>query len=67
MIILTTIILSISEIYVEIDECDPNPCQNGGDCGSFRNKYYCSCAPGFTGLNCETQESNLTLMLFDHG
>ena len=43
--------------------CDPNPCQNKGDCqfpvinsydGSTRNSYSCTCKPGYTGKNCQT-------------
>lgn len=31
---------------VEINECDSNPCQNGGTCKDEINGYLCQCAPG---------------------
>nr|CAC20782.1 fibrosurfin [Paracentrotus lividus] len=36
----------------DTDECDPNPCLNGGICTDGVNSYTCSCPPGFTGTNC---------------
>ncbi|KAJ8312063.1 hypothetical protein KUTeg_009436 [Tegillarca granosa] len=37
------------------NECQSNPCQNGGNCQDFVNRYECTCAPGYTGTNCETE------------
>lgn len=39
---------------VDIDECNSNPCQNSGTCSNLANQYQCTCAPGWTGTNCET-------------
>jgi EGF-like domain/Human growth factor-like EGF len=39
---------------VEIDDCDPNPCANGGTCTDGSQSYACSCPQGFTGDTCET-------------
>ncbi|KAK3083937.1 hypothetical protein FSP39_005650 [Pinctada imbricata] len=39
----------------EINECDSNPCQNGGTCNDQLNSYSCTCSPGYTGNNCETE------------
>ncbi|XP_035659266.1 uncharacterized protein LOC118404302 [Branchiostoma floridae] len=36
------------------DECLSQPCQNGGHCIDGDNRYSCQCAPGYTGVNCET-------------
>ena len=33
--------------------CDPNPCQNGGQCVDQDNSYKCLCQEGFSGTNCE--------------
>lgn len=38
---------------VETLECESLPCQNGGYCVDLVDFYYCLCAAGFTGVNCE--------------
>jgi hypothetical protein len=38
-----------------IDDCDPNPCLNGGTCTNGANNYTCTCAAGFEANNCETK------------
>lgn len=37
----------------EIDECDSNPCQNGGLCEDLVASYNCRCPETFFGRNCE--------------
>ena len=39
---------------LDIDNCSPNPCENGGSCTDEVAGYSCSCAAGYTGTNCET-------------
>jgi len=41
-------------MFSEIEICDSSPCMNGGTCRQDFGKYECHCAPGYTGLNCET-------------
>ena len=38
----------------DVNECAGNPCQNDGTCMDGVNEYSCSCASGYTGLNCES-------------
>ena len=40
------------------DHCAPGPCQNGATCANNATGYTCSCAPGYTGTNCETLVNN---------
>ena len=39
---------------VDLDECEGDPCLNGGECKDEASAYSCSCVAGFTGVNCET-------------
>ena len=41
-------------ICMEINECTPNPCENGGTCIDLVNAYSCACVPGYTDDNCTT-------------
>ncbi|XP_069029159.1 LOW QUALITY PROTEIN: delta-like protein C [Embiotoca jacksoni] len=38
---------------IETNECNSNPCKNGGSCKDLANKYSCACPQGFYGANCE--------------
>ncbi|KAL4228457.1 hypothetical protein ACF0H5_011504 [Mactra antiquata] len=38
----------------DIDDCKPQPCQNGGTCNDQINGYNCTCIPGYTGNVCQT-------------
>lgn len=38
----------------EIDECESNPCQNGGTCHDGLAAYTCSCTEDFIGKQCES-------------
>lgn len=41
----------------EVDACESNPCQNGGECESYGGSYLCVCPEGFFGYHCETGEA----------
>ncbi len=41
---------------LDINECDPSPCQNGGVCIDNVNSYTCKCPRGFMGTDCETSK-----------
>ena len=40
--------------WKDFDECDNDPCMNGGECMNGDNNYTCKCMPGYAGTNCET-------------
>lgn len=41
-----------SNCQTNIDDCQPNPCQNGGTCVDGVNGYNCTCTPTLMGKNC---------------
>ena len=38
--------------FSDIDDCDTNPCLNGGTCQDEVNGYTCNCVAGFNGATC---------------
>ena len=38
---------------IVLDPCQPNPCQNGGECIAKKPNYQCKCPDNFYGTNCE--------------
>jgi hypothetical protein len=42
-----------------IDDCSPNPCQNGGNCTDKINSYTCACKAGYIYTNCTKDIRNL--------
>ncbi|XP_065104358.1 protein crumbs homolog 2b isoform X1 [Paramisgurnus dabryanus] len=38
---------------VDIDECESDPCLNGGTCLNRLNSYFCDCVSDFSGTNCQ--------------
>ena len=41
-------------LFLDINECEANPCKNGGTCFDLVGDYRCDCVPGYTGADCET-------------
>lgn len=39
---------------ININECETNPCLNGGQCHDKINGFQCTCALGFAGQRCQT-------------
>ena len=46
----------------DINNCNPNPCANGGTCIDGVDSYTCQCAAGYTGPNCNTSKCSNTLV-----
>ena len=44
---------------VDVNECNSNPCRNGGTCTDRVNEYTCKCPSGYNGDNCETSKSEI--------
>ena len=38
---------------IDINECEIDPCKNGGECVDQTNDYKCLCPAGFSGKNCQ--------------
>ena len=48
-------IQSKSVLFIDLDECEKEPCQNGGTCSTPQfDMFSCVCVAGFTGEQCET-------------
>ena len=45
---------NLKYVIADEDDCDPNPCQNGGSCIDAVGSYKCVCEDGYTGDNCQT-------------
>ena len=40
-------------LFLDVNECEANPCKNGGTCVDLVGDYRCDCVPGYTGEDCE--------------
>lgn len=47
----------LSRCEVDLDECESNPCLNGGTCVNRSNSYFCECVSDFSGENCQNTVS----------
>ena len=49
--------ISLSRKFLD-DQCvspELHRCENGGTCVPHQDDYNCTCVPGYTGANCETE------------
>ena len=53
-------IIIFNNKFSDIDECEMDPCQNGGNCTDGINEYTCKCADGWEGDDCELGEYTTT-------
>ena len=50
-------------VFSDINECSPNPCQNGATCVDLIGGHRCDCAQGYSGSSCETS-NHQTFIVF---
>jgi hypothetical protein len=55
------LIFKKKNLYLDMNDCYPDPCQNVGTCVDGIDSYTCSCPTGFTAFNCQTSK-NLALI-----
>ena len=48
--------------FVDIDECDPDPCANDAVCKDGVNKFTCECRPGYSGQICLVSKCNIKVL-----
>jgi len=48
----------------DLNECDNNPCRNGGQCVNKLYRYYCDCQGDWTGYNCDRRCSRQMDVVF---
>ena len=53
-------------LLADINECESNPCENGGTCMDLEDGYNCACELGFTGTVCQTGNSFRDFTVMNH-
>nr|XP_006819778.1 PREDICTED: neurogenic locus notch homolog protein 1-like [Saccoglossus kowalevskii] len=46
---------SCRSCIIDINDCDPNPCRNGGTCFDGSHDYNCTCTLAYTGKSCDEE------------
>ncbi|XP_021270711.1 coagulation factor VII-like isoform X1 [Numida meleagris] len=54
-------------IYSDPNQCDSNPCQNGGSCDDQFQDYVCRCPLEYEGKSCETAVAENLKCIYDNG
>lgn len=49
-----SLLLILLSHSIVVNECDVNPCQNGGTCSLIGQNYVCDCVNGFQGSFCQS-------------
>ena len=65
LIVIPVVSNSMSHLPV-IEECEANPCENGGSCTKHVSDYLCTCLPGYTGTLCQSKCSYTLLARLFH-
>ncbi|KAI8501455.1 hypothetical protein Bbelb_207260 [Branchiostoma belcheri] len=59
--------LAGASCQINLDDCSPNPCQNGGLCQDLVGDYVCHCLPSYHGKTCEIYVSPCDSRPCQHG
>ena len=51
-------------LFLDINECLENPCQNGGNCTNTNGSSYCNCPIYTAGVNCEMRKLVIPIVVF---
>uniref|UniRef100_A0A8C3JKX8 Coagulation factor VII n=1 Tax=Calidris pygmaea TaxID=425635 RepID=A0A8C3JKX8_9CHAR len=54
-------------IYSDPNQCDSNPCQNGGSCDDQFQDYVCRCPAEYEGKSCEKAVADKLKCIYDNG
>ncbi|XP_069626355.1 coagulation factor VII isoform X2 [Haliaeetus albicilla] len=54
-------------IYSDPNQCDSNPCQNGGSCDDQFQDYVCRCPIEYEGKSCEKAMADKLKCIYDNG
>jgi hypothetical protein len=53
-------------VIADVNECDPNPCQNSGVCTDGEDSFSCACATGYDGATCSSELVAVFVLVFSH-
>ncbi|XP_053160406.1 coagulation factor VII [Hemicordylus capensis] len=53
--------------YIDPNQCNSNPCQNGGTCTDQFQDYVCICPIDYEGKNCESGPEDRLKCIYDNG